>query len=131
MRIRRIMLAAGLVILLALLASAAYVYLAIWLPNKRISSLEWWNSEPPVSCEEARETAQRVLRHSFGNHHDACLVLKECGDRESVPYLVEALQWLPPVGPGGVMACPRAHCLDALEKITGLDAGTSHEDWVR
>jgi hypothetical protein len=79
---------------------------------------------------ELKEVAQRVPTCPVGGHHDAFLLLSRVGDAESIPYLLWGLRWLPDTPKGGVMPCTKAHCLEALRKITGHDAGLNYSDWA-
>ncbi len=63
---------------------------------------------PDYDFDRIRQACHRVLRMREGNHHDAFLMLRECGDLSSVPYLVRALRWHPPVLSGG-MECTTVH----------------------
>ena len=114
--------------LAVLLATAAtFLYVAGWVPNKRLSDLVWLDSASP---QELRETAQRRLLAPYSHPHDAFVILIDYGDAESIPYLLWGLRWLPDTPKGGVMPCTKAHCLEALRRITGHDAGLNYSDWA-
>jgi hypothetical protein len=79
---------------------------------------------------ELKEVAHKVLTCPVGGHHDAFLHLSRVGDAESIPYLLTGLRWQPYTGKGDVMVCTKSHCLEALRKITGHDAGRNYSDWA-
>lgn len=85
----------------------------------------WFETASP---KEKRELAHRALCRPNLRHHDAFVVLVEVGNEESVPYL---LDWLKSQGDiqGDAVGCARAHCIEALEKITGKKLGCDYEDW--
>ena len=68
---------------------------------------------------------------SVRDPHDACGLLIDIGDRSSVKYALAVLRALGPARPGEGMVCTAAHCLRALEKITGHAEGTTAEAWER
>jgi hypothetical protein len=78
----------------------------------------------------ARQACHRVLRMREGNHHDAFLMLRDCGDLSSVPHLVRALRWHPAL-PSGGLVCTTAHGLEALKAITHEDFGLDLNAWER
>lgn len=80
--------------------------------------------------DDLKEVAQRVLTCPVGGHHDAFLLLSKVGDAESIPYLLAALRWRPHTEPGDPMPCTKMHCLNALRRITGHDAGLNYSDWA-
>jgi hypothetical protein len=122
-------------VLLVALAAAAFAFAALslflyyhwWVPNQRLKDLQWMDA---ASNGELKEVAQRVLTCPVGGHHDAFLVLSRVGDAESIPYLLAALRWQPYTGKGDVMVCTKLHCLEALRKIAGHDAGLNYSDWA-
>ena len=122
-------------VLLVALAAAAFAFAALslflyyqwWVPNQRLKDLQWMNA---AGNNDLKEAAQRVLTCPVGGHHDAFLLLSEVGDAESIPYLLWGLRWLPDTPKGGVMPCTKAHCLEALRRITGHNAGLNYSDWA-
>jgi hypothetical protein len=122
-------------VLLVALAAAAFAFAALslflyyqwWVPNQRLKDLQWMNA---ASKDHLKEVAQRVLTCPVGGHHDAFLVLSRVGDAESIPYLLAGLRWQPYTEKGGVMPCTKMHCLEALRRITGHDAGRNYSDWA-
>jgi len=122
-------------LLLVVLAAAAFAFAALslflyyqwWVPNQRLKDLQWMNA---AGNNDLKEAAQRVLTCPVGGHHDAFLLLSEVGDAESIPYLLWGLRWLPDTPKGGVMPCTKAHCLEALRRITGHNAGLNYSDWA-
>ena len=109
------------------LAAGIALYHQWWVPNQRLKNLQWMDA---ASKDELKEVAQRVLTCPVGGHHDAFLVLSRVGDTESIPYLLAGLRWLPDTPKGGVMPCTKMHCLSALRRITGHDAGLNYTDWA-
>jgi len=81
-----------------------------------------------LSPAEQRKVLHRILRWP-GVHHDAYIALIEVGEETSVPFLIKSLQWQPRT-PDGLMVCTKGHCLEALKRITGADAGIEYEDWA-
>ena len=131
----------GLLIGLGLSALAVYAHLAeMRSRGERSFDLDWLNTASEQELEEyeawfqalpprqKRKLAHRALDRPDANHHDALLTLVGHGKDESVPYL---LDWLKAQGDfqGGGMVCTRAHCLEALEKITGKELGCDYSDW--
>ncbi len=108
-------------------AAGIVLYHQWWVPNQKISDLEWMNT---ASKGELKEVAHRVLTCPVGRHHDAFLLLSGVGDVESIPYLLAGLRWKPYTGKGDMMPCTKMHCLDALRRITGHDAGMNYSDWA-
>jgi hypothetical protein len=60
--------------------------------------------------------------------HDGAGELTDIGDISSVPALLVVLKKNPPMS-NGSMICTTAHALQALQKITGANAGKTYEDW--
>ena len=82
---------------------------------------------PSYDSDHTRQVCHRVLRMRDGNHHDAFLMLRDCGDLSSVPYLVRALRWHP-AGANG-MECTTTHGMQALEAITHQHFGLDLNAW--
>ncbi len=64
--------------------------------------------------------------------HDACGSLVTVGDASSVPHLIRALRFFPDVevsGPGYGVIDTQAHCVEALQRITGERVGYSFSVW--
>lgn len=72
------------------------------------------------------ETEAKMMKGEY--LHDGAVDLAYVGDIESVPALLRVLKEYP-ASPNGGMACPSAHALDALRKITGADPGFTHKAW--
>jgi len=107
-RIRRIALS---VVLVAAVVGAGTM-IRWWIPNRRISDLDYLNRASP---DELRDTAHQVLRFPWGNDHDACLVLFGVGDESSIPYLQRAIRrWH---SDGDTADCTLSHCRDALRVV--------------
>ena len=85
-------------------------------------------SQIGYDSDRARQICHRVLRMRGANHHDAFLLLRDCGDLSSVPYLIQALRWHP-VFPDGGMECTTAHGVQALKAITHEDFGFDLNAW--
>ena len=115
-------LAASLVLVAA---SAAFLYFEWWVPNSKLRDLKWYDT---AGKQELKATAQQALIIPFPGPHDAFLVLIREGDADSIPYLLWALRWQPDTK--GVMTCTKAHCIKALERITGHKAGCNYQDWA-
>ena len=112
-----------------LAAAALWLYMAVWVPNGKIRDIQWLENASP---QERLEVAHQVLSFPLGMHHDAFLLVNDYGDVKSIPYLLRGLRWQPYTGPGDrAMVCTKAHCLTALRRITGHDAGLNYEDWAR
>lgn len=111
--------------LLVLAPIGGYLY-GWWRAWNRFYDTEWICTLHP---EDGRETAERALRVPI-DIHDPCITLIRQGNSESIPYLIGALKWQPQTSPGdGRLECTKIHCLEALKKITGVDAGENYEDW--
>jgi len=61
--------------------------------------------------------------------HDGALELADIGDIDSVPALLVVLKENPPRN--GSVICTAAHALAALRKVSGTNAGSTHEEWTR
>lgn len=94
-------------------------------PSLRLSDANWLAKASPA---EHREVAHRALRWGRGVHHDAVLLLGECGGRESVPLLIESLRRFPPAEG---LPCTKGHIVQSLESLTGASPGCEHADWAR
>ena len=108
-----------------IVGAAALLYFEWWVPNCKFFDVNWYDK---ASKEELKTTAHRVLILPFPDPHDAFLVLKDAGDVDSIPYLLWALRWQPDTK--GTMICTKSHCLDALRKITGHNAGENYKEWA-
>ena len=115
-------------ILLIVLATIGIYVFGWWQANLRLRDVKWLDSANPT---ELRETAHRALRIPLVfDPHDAFIVLMHDGNADSVPHLLWGLRWQRHNPPGnGMMVCTKAHCLAALRRITGVDAGLNYEDW--
>lgn len=116
----------NVLVAIALLAACfAYLYVEIYYPNAHMS-----DPDIRTSSAKARIYAQKVLSHRLGNHHDAFIHLGSVGTEESIPYLINALQWQKINTPEDrTMVCTKGHCLDALRQITGQYPGSNYADW--
>ena len=117
---------AAVLLCLGGLGLCALAVKTVWYdPRRRICDLAWMQTATPG---ELRTVAHRVLLFPGGNDHDAFMILIRHGDRSSVPYLLGGLR-RHDVLPGGLVRCTTSHCLDALRRITGHDAGDRYADW--
>ncbi len=88
---------------------------------------DWWEN---ASSYEKRQLAQRALTRPLSFHHDACLLLIDHGNEESVPYLLTYLKWHDFFNrDDDFIVCTKSHCLEALQEITGKDLGDHYSDW--
>ena len=85
-----------------------------------------------------RAALHEVLDQAKDEHsefHDACLKLRDVGDASSLPHLIRVLQFFGdaelPLPPGVGIICTQQHCVDTLEKLTGVKVGISHLSWKR
>ena len=102
-------------------------YTQWWIPNRKLIDLEWMTSTPQA---EMRRVCHQVLRIPGGNHHDAFILLESAGDESSIPLLIWALRWQEDTpSPSQSMICTKVHCLEALQHITGANAGMNYRDW--
>ena len=112
-----------------MITAAVAGYTQWWIPNRKLADVRWFASAPNA---EIKRVAHQVLRVPFGNHHDAFLTLESVGDQTSVPLLISALRWEEHTkSPSDGMICTKAHCLHALRRLTGQDAGVNYGDWKR
>jgi hypothetical protein len=74
------------------------------------------------------EQYKRELLEGKGNDHDFPMMLAETADINCVPALIAVLK-RHPLFDNGEMICTRAHCLDALRKLTGQNLGNTDEVW--
>jgi len=119
-------LSAGAFVLAAAVFAAATEYYRCRRAHENLRDLQWWEESTP---EEKLAVAHQAIRWPIGDPHDAFLIICDHGGPESVPPLIRALKWQEHTVPGGDMLCTKAHCLQALRKITGVDAGLNYEDW--
>ena len=127
-RRRNILIIAGLA-LAVLAAGALWFYEAVRVPNQKMKDIGWLEKASP---QERLDVSYQVLSFPVGMHHDAFLMVNDYGDAKSIPYLLRGLRWQPHTDPGfSAMRCTKAHCLAALKRITGHDAGLNYEDWAR
>ena len=115
-------------ILFFVLATIGIYLFGWWQAYRRLQDNNWVQAANPA---EIRETAHRALRIPLVfDPHDAFLHLKRDRNASSVPYLIWGLRWQPHNPPGDrMMVCTKEHCLAALRRITGVDAGLNYEDW--
>jgi hypothetical protein len=97
-----------------------------WNLFDKIRSVEWYETATPA---EMKATAEQLLWFPPLGHHDAFIILIDYGDVDSIPSLMQGLWWQPNTPKGGAMVCTKLHCLEALRKITGHNAGRNYSDW--
>ena len=121
--------------LLALLLAGLFVvggfvaFRLFWLdPNMNIGDGDWL---AVANRAEFNEEACKVLRWPWGNHHDACILLADFGETESIPCMLNGMKWAESEAdpPDRLPDCTHAHCREALERVTGRKVGSSHADW--
>jgi hypothetical protein len=119
-----------LILMVIILSSALIVSAA--------TGLYWWNLQRKLMSLELQETAtaaelkdvaEQLCWFPWGDPHDAFITLIEDGDASSIPALLTGLRWQPDTPPGGAMICTKLHCLKALRRITGHNAGLNYSDW--
>jgi hypothetical protein len=114
------------IILTVAIAVPSAVGLYWWNLQRKIMSVEWQDAATPA---QRKDVAERLLWFPWGDPHDAFVTLLEEGDASSIPSLLAGLRQLPDTPPGGAMLCTKAHCLKALRRITGHNAGWNYSDW--
>jgi hypothetical protein len=97
-----------------------------WNLQRKIMSFEWLQTATPA---ERKDVSERLLWFPWGDPHDAFVFLIDDGDVSSIPSLLAGLRWQPDTPPGGGMICTKLHCLKALRRITGHNAGWNYSDW--
>jgi hypothetical protein len=115
-------------VLTVALALPAAIGLYGWNLQQKINSWEWQESATPA---ERKAVAERLIRFPLCSPHDAFLILVREGDAASIPSLLSGLSHQPHTLPDGLMVCTKAHCLEALRRITGHNAGPNYADWQR
>jgi hypothetical protein len=112
----------ALMMILPIAATGVYVYVTIWQPNRTFyRNQAWWKTATEA---EQRELCHRIISHRIGTPHDAFLLLRKIGNKESVPLLIRALSWQEPSD-----LCVPQHCVDALRSLTGEDFGMDYARW--
>ena len=99
-----------------------------WAPTAKMRDFRWYFLL--ADDDERKHVAEQALIIPLDGGHDAFITLIYCGDADSIPYLLCGLWWQPDTEPGEGMVCTKAHCLDALKRITGHDAGSNYSDWA-
>jgi len=84
-----------------------------------------------IDNEAARKALHRILGWPFHGEHDAFLYAADLGDYATVPLLIRDLKFQYWTKPGDGMDCEKAHCIDSLVHITGVNAGSNYEDWAK
>jgi hypothetical protein len=97
-----------------------------WVPNRKMADPAWWEQ---ANADDVRRVSHKVLRFPVGNHHDAFLALAKVGNAESVPLIIDALQWQDINPKGDFEECSVSHAFEALRSLTGQDLGMERESW--
>lgn len=108
------------------IASVLALWGVWWAPTAKLRDLQWYYVL--AGPEERKHVAEQILIIPFGAPHDAFIALMRVGDVDSIPYLLWGLRWQGDTG--DAMVCTKWHCLDALKRITGHDAGPNYSDWA-
>jgi len=129
---RRLWIATKIATVLALTAGLLFGawWWAVLRPYRQLQAMTEMPAALAASPAELRAAAHAALRFPGPGAHDAYVVLLRCGDASSVPVLIRSLRWQPHTPPNGVMVCTKAHCLEALHRLTGRDLGKNYEDWA-
>jgi len=114
---------------IAAIAGGAWWW-AVLRPQRRLQRMLAAPAARAASPAELRDAAHAVLRFPGPDPHDAFVVLLSDGDASSVPVLIGSLRWQPHTPSNGSMPCTKAHCLDALRKLTARDLGNNYGDWA-
>ncbi len=101
--------------------AALFLYSQVVLPAERMDALVQAGGEG-MSDQEVREICHDCLR--WIDHHEALLILIEIGDESSIPFLIRSLNRL-----RDTQMCPKDHCIEALENITGERFGEDIDAW--
>jgi hypothetical protein len=111
----------------------SWLYIEISYPNIQLQTAEWSSGNPlsQRAATKARNAGHKVLSHRFGNHHDAFVILGNVGNAESIPYLINALQWQSPPHEDGSVVCTTHHCISRLRELTGEWYGTDYIKWKK
>lgn len=101
-----------------------------WLSNRALAQYDWDSHDnSPAAQLKLRVICHKIISCKFGNHHDAFVALIAAGDRDSIPYLINALKWHEPTDGSDIVSCTADHCHEALCKLTGMNFGYSYNDW--
>jgi len=122
----RIILYIAAVILAFTMFAVTWFYVVIWEPNRRFYHNEVWCTN--ASTNDIRNLCHHIISHRPGCPHDPFIHLCHIGNAESVPLLIQALNWQTPEGKETGI-CTTDHCLDALRSLTGEDFGYLSTDW--
>ena len=115
----------ALLAVLALLFGTWY-YVDIWAPNREWQRTEtWWAN---ASTNEIRERCHDIISDRASAPHDEFLHLGRIGNADSVPLLIQYLEWQNS-DEDDVGDCTLGHCADALRSLTGEDFGYSPSRW--
>jgi len=114
-------------------AVLSWLYIEVSLPNMQLQTAEWSSGNPlsQRAATKARNACHKVLSHRYGNHHDAFVILGNVGNAESIPYLINALQWQSPPHEDGSVVCTTHHCISRLRELTGEWHGADYIKWKK
>ena len=79
--------------------------------HKKMRDIEWCQT---ATQDEMREMAHKVIKYPIGDPHDAYLLLRSCGNEESIEYLENRAKGYSTTGP---QECTVSHCFEALETV--------------
>ena len=127
---KRVVIKSIALIVLFLCVAAVQFVLGVGLPHWMISisDQEW----PP---KKIRDACHASLRNWATGGHNAFITLEREGNKDSIPYLIRALKWQnvqngKPNEDVGVV-CTHAHCMDTLEKLTGMNFRGDYKAWCK
>ena len=107
-----------------------WIYFALVVPNLQLAEFDSTNKDPEYIA-HMRTVSHKVIGSWIGNHHDAFLVLEQVGNHESIPYLIRALKMQQNADSDGVVICTAEHCVDCLQRLTGMNFGYEPDDWQK
>ena len=124
-------------VLLVLCITVTWFVLEILLPHRTLSSPDWWipiGEGKYAPNRKTRNACHAVLRYQFTYHNDAVLALRYVGDKDSIPYLIQALKLQNVKHPSAITSDKRApvtfmRCLGSLEQLTGMKLGRDYKTW--
>jgi len=117
-------------ILTLLFSTGSWIYFALVVPNQQLAAFDGTNTDPEYAA-NMRKVSHKVLSSWIGNHHDAFLVLEQVGNHESIPYLIRALKMQQTADSDSVVICTTDHCVDCLQRLTGMNFGYEYEAWQK
>jgi len=130
-RIVRVIVKSIMVIALFLCVSATWVYLEFWLPHRTMYNHRESDFQDNYGTrKKIRNACHKVLSHRIGNYYAAFITISEVGNKDSIPYLIRALKWLPLQSQNEIATDIRIErCERCLEQLTGVELGTDYKVW--